>query len=285
MTTKDLEVIGMLGAGQMGGGIAQMFAAAGRRVLLWDVDEASVNRGFSAIRKRLAKGVEKGTLTAAEAAEILERIQPSAELASLSAADLIIEAVVEDMEVKLALLRRLATSISGTPIVATNTSSLRVTDLAGGWSDPTRFLGIHFFNPPTRLELVELVPTAHTDPRVVTQVKGLLTGCGKSPIVAGDSPGFIVNRLLLLLINESARMVDEGVATPEDIDTAMRLGALHPAGPLAVADLIGLDTCSKILESLHKRLERDEFSPADSIAKSVRTGNLGRKSGNGFFTY
>ena len=215
----------------------------------------------------------------------MARVAPVAGMAELAPAGLVIEAVVEDPGVKRDVLRALGPIVAETAVIGTNTSSLSVTDLSQAVGRPERFLGVHFFNPPTRLALVDLVPTARTAPETLARVRELLASCEKTPVVVKDRPGFIVNRLLLLLINEAARMVDEGVASAEDIDTAMQLGALHPAGPLTVADLIGLDTCQKILTVLHEKLEGSSYAPAGSIRDRVTSGKLGRKTGEGFYPH
>ena len=277
------DKIGVIGLGVMGGGIAQMLAEHDKQVLVWDIDQAALERGVGGIRKRLDKSAEKGSLTPERAAEILANLTTIKSLDGFAEAGLVIEAVVEKTEAKQAILAPLSRIVAAEAIIGTNTSSLSITDLAAACQGPQRFLGIHFFNPPTKLELVEVVPTAQTSPEVLQCVCDFLRGCGKTPVVAKDSPGFIVNRLLLLMINEAARMVDQGVASAEDIDTAMRLGALHPAGPLAVADLIGLDTCANILRILQQGIGESSYEPADAIQTRVESGKLGRKSGEGFY--
>jgi 3-hydroxybutyryl-CoA dehydrogenase len=279
----DIKRVGVIGAGVMGGGIAQFFAEHDVPVLLWDGNPDALAKGLAAVQGRLKKSVEKGTLTAARASEIQANLRRAEGLGDFAGVDLAIEAIVEKAEVKCELLKALEKVLGKDSIIGTNTSSLNVGELAVALDHPGRFLGVHFFNPPTRLELVEVVPGVKTDPAVVESVRAFLKACGKSPVTVKDSPGFIVNRLLLLMINEAARMVDEGVATAEDIDTAMRLGALHPAGPLAVADLIGLDTCEAILRILRRDLKESSYEPAAGIAQRVKAGKLGRKSGQGFF--
>ena len=279
----SIDTIGIIGAGVMGGGIAQFFAEREARVLLWDADPNALWRGVGAVYERLKKSAEKGNLTEEQVQGIMSRLNGVEDLAAFRPVDLVIEAIVEDASAKKELLAKLGEAVSDDTIIGTNTSSLSVTELAAACPHPERFLGIHFFNPPTRLELVEVVPAPQTAPAVVETVKGFLSEYGKTPVVVKDSPGFIVNRLLLLMINEAARMVDEGVATAADIDTAMHLGALHPAGPLAVADLIGLDTCEHILEVLHDMLGESSYAPAGGITERVKEGKLGRKSGEGFF--
>ncbi len=278
-----IKRVGVIGAGVMGGGIAQFFAEHDMAVTLWDGNTEALAKGMAAIQGRLKKSVEKGALTAERAAAIQTNFCQAGSLGDFAGVDLVIEAIIENADVKCDLLQALEASVGAQAIIGTNTSSLSVSGLAGALKNPERFLGIHFFNPPTKLELVEVVPGAKTSPAVTEAVRAFLKACGKSPVTVKDSPGFIVNRLLLLMINEAARMVDQGVATAEDIDTAMRLGALHPAGPLAVADLIGLDTCEKILKTLRQDLNGSSYEPAEGIVARVKAGKLGRKSGQGFF--
>ncbi len=279
------EIIGVIGAGTMGGGIVQMFAENGFKTLLWDVSDTFVNKGIENIRKRLNKSVDKGKLTTEKAEDILSRINKADDLSEFAAADLVIEAIIENYDVKTELYKKLEKIVGAEAIIGTNTSSLSVTDLSSSLASPHRFLGIHFFNPPTRLELVEVIATPALSPEVTQKVGDILTRCGKSAVSVNDSPGFIVNRLLLPFINEAAKLVDSDVAKPEDIDTAMRLGTLHPAGPLQVADLIGLDICKDILEKLAESLNEPNYKPAKSIVALVKAGKLGRKTGEGFHVY
>ena len=279
------QIIGIIGTGVMGGGIAQMFAENGFQALIWDTADDVAARGYGAIRKRLDSSVEKGKIAATEAAAILGRIQPVRALEDLAPARLVMEAILEDLEAKSRLFSRLEQCLPPRTAIGTNTSSLSVVALAGALSRPERFLGIHFFNPPTKLELVELITTPVLDPAILTAARDLLSRCGKTVVTVKDSPGFIVNRLLLPLINEAARLVDEGVASAADIDTAMRLGAMHQAGPLQVADLVGLDVCKAILESMSTSLDQPFHKPAESIVALVDAGKLGRKTGEGFYKY
>jgi 3-hydroxybutyryl-CoA dehydrogenase len=280
----SIERIGIAGAGLMGGGIAQLFAAHGRGVRLWDAAPGAGERALSAIRARLEVSAAKGHLPASEVGPILQRVTVARELEELADCELAVEAISEDLRAKRRLLAALSAALAAPAPIGTNTSSLSVRALARSVRGPERFLGMHFFNPPTRLQLVELVPVPATSGETLARVRELLEACGKSPVKVRDSPGFIVNRLLLLMINEAARMVDEGVASPEDIDAAMRLGALHPAGPLAVADLIGLDTCRRILASLRRGLRNPAFRAARGLRRRVAEGRLGSKSGEGFFS-
>ena len=281
----NINRIGVVGAGVMGSGIAQMFAEHGRCVLLWDASPDLLKGGLDNARKRLEKSVEKGTMPGDELPRILGRITPARALSDFDGAELVIEAVVEKLDVKQKVMAELEGIAGRSAILATNTSSLCIGDIASALRHPERFLGVHFFNPPTKLELVEIAPHAGTAPETVAAMRELAAACGKTPVTVRDAPGFIVNRLLLLMINEAARMVDEGVASPADIDTAMRLGALHPAGPLAVADLVGLDTCRNILDVLRSRLGHGSYAPPNAILARLRAGQLARNTKNGFIKY
>lgn len=281
----SLTCIGVLGAGMMGGGIARMFAEKGFPVRIWDIDADLTRKALDHIEARQRNSVEKGQLDSAIFAQMPDRLTAVEALEDLQSATLIVEAVIENFEAKKVLFERLEKIVSPETVVGTNTSSLRVEALAAGWRNPSRFLGIHFFNPPNRLRLVELVKTSRVSPAAVAKVKQVLQACGKTVVEVKDSPGFIVNRLLLPMINEAARLVDEGVAGIEEIDTAMSLGALHPAGPLKVADLIGLDVCGKILTQMAESLENPSFRPAEALLKRIADGRLGRKTSAGFYNY
>ena len=278
-------LVGVAGAGVTGAGIAQMFAEQGLTVLLWDIDSGLLEAGILSIGRRLQASADKGKIPETAVASVLGRIRGVSRLAELAPAGLVIEAIVENADTKKALFAELEPHLDEAAILATNTSSLSVAELAESLCSPDRFLGLHFFNPPTKLELVELVALPETAAHTISTTTELLTACGKTLVRVKDSPGFIVNRLLLLLINEAGRMLDEGVASAEDIDTAMRLGALHPAGPLTVADLIGLDVCDHILTGLHGKLTGSSYQSTPGIADRVAEGKLGRKTGQGFFEY
>lgn len=279
------KTIGIIGAGTMGGGIAQMFAENGFQTLLWDINDSFATNGMEKINKRLNKSVEKGKLSQDESENIMGRIKKVSDLLDFKAADLIIEAVIEDYEAKAEIYKKLEKIVGPETVIGTNTSSLSVTELSKNLVSPERFLGIHFFNPPTKLELVEVITTPKLCSEVNKKICNILAECGKSAVSLKDSPGFIVNRLLLPFINEAAKLLDSGVASAEDIDIAMRLGTLHPAGPLQVADLIGLDICKDILEKLAESLNRSDYKPAKSIIDLVEAGKLGRKTGEGFYAY
>jgi 3-hydroxybutyryl-CoA dehydrogenase len=279
------EIIGVIGAGTMGAGIAQMFAENGFKTILWDVNESFVEKGIANIERRLSKSVEKGKLEPENKENIISLISKADKLESFAEADLVIEAIIENCEAKTGLYKKLEGIVSPQTIIGTNTSSLSVTDLSQSLKSPGRFLGVHFFNPPTKLQLVEVIATSSLDLKTMGKIEDILERCGKSAVKVNDSPGFIVNRLLLPYINEAAKLLDEGIAKPEDIDTAMCLGTLHPAGPLQVADLIGLDICKDILEKLADSLNNPGYKPAKSIVSLVEDGKLGRKTGEGFHTY
>ena len=276
--------IGVIGAGTMGSGIAEVAAAVGQVILL-DVDAERAKAGLAGIEKRLNRQVERGYLEAEQRDERLSRITVSADLQTLKDADIVVEAVSENLELKQDLFRSLAEICSSQCILGTNTSALSVTAIAAVTGEPQRVLGIHFFNPVNRMQLVELVRTPFTSQECLEQCSEVVQSLGKTPVLVEESPGFIVNRLLLPMINEAVFLLAEGTATAEDIDTAMRLGANHPMGPLALADLIGLDICLAIMETLHAELGEDKYRPAPLLRKMVRAGRLGRKTGVGFYNY
>ncbi len=280
-----INTIAVLGSGVMGGGIAQMFAEKGFCVLLWDVKPEFAEKGFAKIKGRLMKSAEKGKIDAGEAEAVISRIKLIADFQEIGEAGLVIEAVIENAEIKRDLYRSLEDAVSTDAIVGTNTSSLSVEELAEGWKNPSRFLGVHFFNPPTKLELVELIVSSKTFSDVAQTVKDILVKCGKTPVEVKDSPGFIVNRLLLPMINEAAKLLESGAADAPSIDAAMKLGALHPVGPLELADLIGLDVCKKILDKMAEALDDPFYKSASAINDRVAAGKLGRKSGAGFYEY
>jgi len=276
--------IGVIGAGTMGSGIAEVAAALGQVVLL-DVDLERAQAGRSAVEKRLNRLVEKGALEAAVRDERLARLAVSDHLQDVRDADLVVEAAAESLAVKQDIFRALGELCSPQCILGTNTSALSVTAIAAATKGPERVVGIHFFNPVPRMQLVELVRTPLTSQECLERSKELVQALGKTPVVVDEAPGFVVNRLLLPMINEAIFLLGEGVASAEDIDTAMRLGANHPMGPLALADLIGLDICLAIMETLHAELGEDKYRPAPLLRKMVRAGRLGRKTGQGFYSY
>jgi 3-hydroxybutyryl-CoA dehydrogenase len=273
------EHVLVVGAGQMGAGIAQVVAASGRRVSLHDAAPGAVERGLAAIRGSLEKLAQKG---GPEPSEVLERIQPVAELVP---ADLMIEAVVEDAAVKKELFGLADTTLPSDGILASNTSSIPITSLAAATRRPDRVIGMHFFNPVPVLKLVEVIRAEQTSDETAAAVTDLAVDLGKVPAQANDFPGFVSNRILMPFINEAAYALMEGVAEPEAIDTIATLGFAHPLGPLALADLIGLDTCVAIMDVLHEGLGNPKYAPCPLLRRYVAAGRLGRKSGQGFYRY
>jgi 3-hydroxybutyryl-CoA dehydrogenase len=275
----DFEHVLVVGAGQMGGGIAQVVAASGRRVSIHDALPGAAERGLAAMRKSLERLAEKG---GADPDEVLGRITGVDELVS---ADLMIEAVVEDASVKEDLFRRADAVLVENAILASNTSSIPITSLAAVTDRPDRVVGMHFFNPVPVLKLVEVIRALQTSDETASAITKLAEDLGKVPAQANDSPGFVSNRILMPFINEASYAVLEGVAEPEAIDTIAKLGFAHPMGPLALADLIGLDTCVAIMEVLHEGLGNPKYAPCPLLRQYVQAGRLGRKSGRGFYEY
>jgi 3-hydroxybutyryl-CoA dehydrogenase len=269
----------VVGAGQMGAGIAQVVAASGRRVSLHDPYPGATERGLATIRTSLTKLEEKG---GAPAEEVLARIAVADDLPP---ADLMIEAVIEDAEVKTDVFRRADDALPTGAILASNTSSIPITSLAAATQRPDCVIGMHFFNPVPVLKLVEVIRAVQTSDETAAAIVGLARDLGKEPAEARDFPGFVSNRILMPFINESAYALMEGVAEPEAIDTIAKLGFAHPMGPLALADLIGLDTCVAIMDVLHRGLGNPKYAPCPLLRQYVQAGRLGRKTGRGFFDY
>jgi 3-hydroxybutyryl-CoA dehydrogenase len=275
----DFEHVLVVGAGQMGGGIAQVVAASGRRVSLHDPYPGAVERGLATMRKSLGRLAEKG---GSPADEVLARVTPVDELVD---ADLMIEAVVEDEEVKRVVFRRADDALHEGAILASNTSSIPITSLAAATNRPDCVIGMHFFNPVPVLKLVEVIRAVQTSDETAAAIVELARDLGKEPAEARDFPGFVSNRILMPFINEAAYALMEGVAEPDAIDTIAKLGFAHPMGPLALADLIGLDTCVAIMEVLHRGLGDPKYAPCPLLRQYVQAGRLGRKTGAGFYTY
>jgi len=275
----DFEHVLVVGAGQMGGGIAQVVAASGRRVSLYDAAPGATERGLATMRKSLEKLAEKG---GADPDEVLARV---AAVDEITPADLMVEAVIEDAEIKQDVFRRADATLPPHAILASNTSSIPITSLAAATQRPDRVIGMHFFNPVPVLKLVEVVRGRETSDDTATAIVALAEALGKTPAVANDFPGFVSNRILMPYINEAVWALHDGVAEPEAIDTIAKLGFAHPMGPLALADLIGLDTCVAIMEVLHEGLGDDKYAPCPLLREHVAAGRLGRKSGEGFYTY
>jgi 3-hydroxybutyryl-CoA dehydrogenase len=274
----------VVGAGTMGSGIAQVIAQAGFPITLTDADSASLERGLAGIASRWERLVKTGRFSAQDIAGYREKLTPGT-IADATSADLVIEAIVEKTEPKSGLLQELAVLAPPSTILASNTSSISISTLGRASGRPDRFLGLHFFNPVPVLPLVEIVRGIETaDPTLTAGVK-FVEAIGKTPIVVSDSPGFVANRVLLPMINEAIFALQDGVAPATSIDEVIKLGMSHPMGPLALADLIGLDICLEILETLHRDFGDDKYRPAPMLRRMVGAGKLGRKSGHGFYEY
>jgi 3-hydroxybutyryl-CoA dehydrogenase len=280
-----MKIIGVIGAGQMGAGIAQVSAQAGYQVLLSDVDLARAVTGKAGIAKALGRLVEKEKISAGERESALSLIEPVVGSAAFVAADLVIEAATEREEIKRAIFAEVSKVLRSDAILASNTSSIPITRLAQASPDPTRFIGVHFFNPVPVMGLIEVIRGLATSDATVQMVETFGQSLGKAIVHAQDAPGFIVNRVLMPMINEACFALGEGVATMQDIDTACRLGLNHPMGPLTLADFIGLDTCVDILRVLSTTTGDPKFRAAPILIKYVEAGWLGRKTGRGFYDY
>jgi 3-hydroxybutyryl-CoA dehydrogenase len=281
-----MKVAAVLGAGTMGAGIAQVCAQAGLETRIQDVTEEFARKGAARIDDMLVKGVERGKVSPEQRLEVLERITPTADLESACAgADVVIEAAPEKLELKQGLFERVSAAVSPSTLVATNTSSLSITELARADAHPERFLGLHFFNPVPIMKLLEIVVGEATGDEAVERARGLAERLGKDPIVVRDAPGFASSRLGIALGLEAMRMVDEGVASAVDIDKAMELGYRHPMGPLKLTDLVGLDVRLHIAEYLAEALDDRRFEPPGVLRRLVDAGHLGKKSGRGFYRW
>jgi 3-hydroxybutyryl-CoA dehydrogenase len=277
--------IGVVGAGQMGAGIAHVAALAGKRVVLVDVTPDLVGKGLRGIEKNLSRQVEKGKVSALDRDAALARIAATADLSRLAEADLVVEAIVENEAVKRDLFARLDALVPPLTILATNTSSISITRLAAGTKRPERFIGMHFMNPVPVMALVEVIRGIATSDETTEAVLALAKDLGKTALLCRDFPGFVANRILLPMLNEAFFVVHEGVATSEAVDGIMKLGMNHPMGPLALADFIGLDTCLAILRVLHQGLGDDKYRPCPLLVQMVDAGWHGRKTGRGFYRY
>jgi 3-hydroxybutyryl-CoA dehydrogenase len=281
----NIQSVGVIGAGQMGNGIAHVCALAGFSVMLNDVSPDRIKASIATINGNLAKQVAKKTITEDDRKNALARIKPAEKYEDMSACDLVIETAAEKEDIKRKIFADLCTSLKPAAIVATNTSSISITRLASSTDRPERFIGIHFMNPVPLMELVELIRGIATDDATFETCKAFITKLGRTIAVSEDFPAFIVNRILLPMINEAIYTLYEGVGNVEAIDTAMRLGAHHPMGPLELADFIGLDTCLSVMQVLHEGLADSKYRPCPLLVKYVEAGWLGRKTQRGFYDY
>jgi 3-hydroxybutyryl-CoA dehydrogenase len=284
-TSQQLRQLGVLGAGTMGNGIAQAFAAAGYPVIMRDIKPEFLDRGMATIAKSLERLTARGKLPADARDATLARIRPTTEMKDLAPCDLVVEAVLENYDLKAEIIHQLDAICGETAIFATNTSSISVTQIAAASCRPERVVGMHFFNPVPMMQLVEVIRALQTSDAACNTVVGLVDSLGRKARVSKDSYGFVVNRVLIPMINEAINCVYEGLASPEDIDSMMKLGANHPMGPLSLADLIGLDVVLDIMETLYRGFDDPKFRPSPLLKQMCHAGYLGRKKGRGFFTY
>jgi 3-hydroxybutyryl-CoA dehydrogenase len=285
VSIESIKTVAVLGAGTMGNGIAHVFARGGFQVILRDVEERFLQRGMETIGKNLDREVKKGKLPEAEKPNVLARLKPVTDMGAIAAADFVVEAVPEKIEIKRAVLSEADRLLRPEAILTSNTSSISVTTLAAMTKRPERFVGMHFMNPVPIMVLVEVIRALQTGQEAFATTMELAKKVGKTPVAVNDAPGFVSNRVLMPLINEAAYAVMEGVASPESVDVVMKLGMNHPMGPLELADLIGLDVCVDIMNVLREGLGDPKYHACPLLQKYVAAGWLGRKSGRGFYTY
>jgi len=281
----QIQTVGVIGAGLMGSGIAQVCAVAGVRVVLRDLSQEALQRALAAIDSSLTRIVAKGGLSAAEHKTALGLISTSTAVADLAQADFIIEAASEDLALKLRILKEIDGVVKPDAVIASNTSSVSITKLAAALADPQRLIGMHFFNPVPLMPLVEIIRGIQTSAETAAVADALARRIGKTPIAVKNAPGFVVNRILVPMMNEAVFVLQEGLATREEIDAGMKLGANHPIGPLALADLVGLDTFLSVLNVFYRDFNDPKYRPAPLLQEMVDAGYLGRKSGKGFYEY
>jgi 3-hydroxybutyryl-CoA dehydrogenase len=285
MSTNEIKTVAVLGAGTMGNGVAHVFARSGYTVILRDVEQRFLDRGLETIAKNLDREVTKEKITSVEKAETLERLRPTTDIAALVAADFAVEAVPEQLELKVRVLKEADAILRPGVILASNTSSISISRLAAETTRAEKFIGMHFFNPVPVMALVEVIRGRATSDHTFQTTMSLCEKLGKKPVGVNDAPGFVSNRVLMPMINEAAFAVMEGVATPEAVDAVMKLGMAHPMGPLELADLIGLDVCVDIMDVLHRGFGDAKYAACPLLRQYVLAGRLGRKSGQGFYKY
>lgn len=281
----NIEKISVIGTGTMGAGIVQAFAQAGRKVTMKSRSESSNAKALGKISKSLSRLVEKGKMEQEKMDAILSNISVTCDYNDIADSDLIIEAAVEDMDLKIEVFKMLDSLCKPETVLATNSSSLSITGIAAATNRPEKVIGMHFFNPAPMMKLVEIIRGQQTSDEVADAIVALCEAIGKTPVAVNEAPGFVVNRILIPMINEAVGILADGVATKEGIDSAMKLGANHPMGPLALGDLIGLDVCLAIMEVLHSEFGEDKYRPHPLLRKMVRANLLGRKTGEGFYKY
>jgi 3-hydroxybutyryl-CoA dehydrogenase len=284
-STTEIRVVGVVGAGTMGNGIAQTLAVAGFQTIMLDINQAAVDKGLATISSSLDRLVKKEKLSNDDKAAALSRITATTQMSDMKSADLVIEAATENEALKIKIFKDIEANVGANVLIATNTSSISITRLAATVARPDQFIGMHFFNPVPMMALVELIRGLQTSNDTHARVEAMGKAMGKTPITVKNAPGFVVNRILVPMINEAIFVLGEGLATPEDIDAGMKLGCGQPMGPLALADMIGLDTLLSVMEVFYEGFNDSKYRPAPLLKEMVAAGYYGRKSGRGFYSY